>query len=809
MQTARSWPRPSELDPIKLGVHRARPIPSRSEPTYQRRDCHSRVCEELEAAAVGGGFVLVVGDSTAGKSRLAYETLIETLPNHVVFIPDTGQELRDAALALPGVEAKVLIWLDDLERYLGPEGLSPGVLSTLQASDCVLLSTMRAESYRQRRLIRRDAYAGDDDRNHATAVERVLNQVEPIILQRRWTAGEIALARSSSDPRIKEAVGHSDVYGIGEYLTAGPALLQEWQLAWEPGTNPRGASLVAAAVDCIKVGLSSVPFELLATLHETYLLASGGSLLRPEPITEALTWATALRFGVTSLLMPQAQTDHYRAFDYLLDSPEFEKGAIPDLVWSGALEVCALDSSTLFRIGFFAAAGGKGEFINQAIASLVALDDIAKAGELAHAAARFTTDRALAESWGRKSVDLGSLDGAVELGLLLEKDGRFEEARMLYLRASEAGHTHGRVHLALLNRNEHALEAEDQLRDLLEWDTEKSDSDTEVKPVVLANGPLAEAAIGLGRLLAETDREDEAELWWRRVAEGPFTSYQGDALFNLGMLFRSQERLAESRDAYVQALTLFGPERVADRTDTETNLGAVLMQLGDVEAATEMFFKAASKKDGMASFNLGVIHHNNGDLGQSENRFREAVSRNYAPALARLGDLVLAKGEKDEAKALYELGAEKGDPRAFMSLADVCLSEEDLDGYEANLKKASEKEDPQADCWYGSFLHRQGETARAIELLRRSLAAGHGHAGCRLGQLLVTQQDATTDDVIEAEAAFWSAMNDGHEHAAQPLKALLLAQGRGRDAARILRSENHIPSMSSNKKKKKKRRNRR
>jgi len=148
---SQTWPLPSEADPIKLGVHKARPDAQRSEPSYLMRDSHQQVSSELTEAAAKGGLVLIVGDSTAGKSRLAFECLKATLPDHVIFVPESGTELRSSATALPGVEAPVVIWLDDLDRYLGPDGLSPGVLSIFQASRIVLLATMRAEFYVQRR----------------------------------------------------------------------------------------------------------------------------------------------------------------------------------------------------------------------------------------------------------------------------------------------------------------------------------------------------------------------------------------------------------------------------------------------------------------------------------------------------------------------------------------------------------------------------------------------------------------------------------------------------------------------------------
>jgi hypothetical protein len=78
-------------------------------------------------------------------------------------------------------------------------------------------------------------------------------------------------------------------FGVAEYLAAGPQLLAEWRDAWSPGQHPRGAALVAAAVDARRAGLHTPVAEaLLRRLHEHYLTERGGSTLRPEPFEQPL-----------------------------------------------------------------------------------------------------------------------------------------------------------------------------------------------------------------------------------------------------------------------------------------------------------------------------------------------------------------------------------------------------------------------------------------------------------------------------------------------------------------------------------------
>lgn len=87
-------------------------------PTYVPRD----VDDELHRRLAVSGFVLVVGDSTAGKSRAASEA-IAVLPDHVLVAPRTVSQCPLRQDKAAGTRRCVL-WLDDLENYLCPGGLT-------------------------------------------------------------------------------------------------------------------------------------------------------------------------------------------------------------------------------------------------------------------------------------------------------------------------------------------------------------------------------------------------------------------------------------------------------------------------------------------------------------------------------------------------------------------------------------------------------------------------------------------------------------------------------------------------------------
>jgi hypothetical protein len=124
-------------------------------------------------------------------------------------------------------------------------------------------------------------------------------------------------------------------------LAAGPELVEAWQHAWVPGHHPRGAALVAAAVDARRAGYHGpLPVEVLQQLHEGYLVRRGGTELRPESFSEALTWALTptVPAGANSLLLGNVEHG-LLAFDYLIDLPA--QDSVPEPVWVAVMDLAS------------------------------------------------------------------------------------------------------------------------------------------------------------------------------------------------------------------------------------------------------------------------------------------------------------------------------------------------------------------------------------------------------------------------------------------------------------------------------------
>jgi tetratricopeptide (TPR) repeat protein len=355
-------------DPVILGVHPSSSVDSRVAgpagqslpervPVYVARDADDDIARRVAA----GGFILLVGDSSAGKSRAAFQAVV-ALPDHVLIVPRDRASLGSALDRACAVRRCVL-WLDDLEGYLGRGGLTrAGIVSLLvgKRAHRVVMATLR--SAEEAILVGEDAGSAGGSQ-HRRDIHEVIELAHRIQLPRIFSTPERKRAESLAwDPRISDALAHASEYGVAEYLASGPELMRAWEDAWSANTDPRavshpkGAALIAAAVDIRRGGYSSpLPRALLEQVHDHYLEERGGFRLRPESMTDAWAWATSPRRATTALLSPFGDR-HVRVFDYLLDRVQEELGPsdnVPDAIMEAALDVSsAADADSIGGIAY-------------------------------------------------------------------------------------------------------------------------------------------------------------------------------------------------------------------------------------------------------------------------------------------------------------------------------------------------------------------------------------------------------------------------------------------------------------------------
>ena len=225
-------PKVREVDDLTvIGVHPAAllagagGVESRT-PVFVRRDAS----DDIEEAVRTRAFVLIVGDSTAGKSRAAFEAARAVVPGYTFLAPDPADRTSvRAALTAVGRERFAVVWLDDLERYLGEDGLTARMVQAMTAPGpgrgVVLLATIRAQE-----RARYGGVAQQSGRADQRTGRDVIALAHEIRLDRRWSAQEVERAKASEpDSRVTRAIASAERYGIAECLLS----FRIWRLSWE------------------------------------------------------------------------------------------------------------------------------------------------------------------------------------------------------------------------------------------------------------------------------------------------------------------------------------------------------------------------------------------------------------------------------------------------------------------------------------------------------------------------------------------------------------------------------------------------
>ena len=332
-------PRVRDVSLEQLRVHE-----SRVNVPYIKRDKES----EVDAALSAQRPVLIVGNSMAGKTRLAAARVAAIFGDAVFLAPLPGNALRDLLDEGFNIDG-VVVWLDDVDRYLtGESWLDPGLIDRITSAGARVVATIRRsalEVYRPR------------DTVHPAQWETL----------RRFTRIDLARKLSGDEGRRVDANISSlvvraaiDRYGLGEYLGAGPDAVDRLDAG---ETNcPIGAALVRAAIDWRRAGLIrlvSFP-ELKATLP-IYLAGRHDVVISDTSVEEGMGWATDKINETVRLLIPhypdpatldvsgKVTSDSrneplFEAFDYLVDlmvkraesndSNERDRAAIPTEMWA-------------------------------------------------------------------------------------------------------------------------------------------------------------------------------------------------------------------------------------------------------------------------------------------------------------------------------------------------------------------------------------------------------------------------------------------------------------------------------------------
>lgn len=109
---------------------------------YISRDDEQTIRDFLTA----GRPVLLVGSSMVGKTKMAAQVITKSFGSWPTVIPDSKTALADLDAHDISINESV-VWLDDLDRLIGADGITDEALRRLVAAGNVLIATIRVAEY--------------------------------------------------------------------------------------------------------------------------------------------------------------------------------------------------------------------------------------------------------------------------------------------------------------------------------------------------------------------------------------------------------------------------------------------------------------------------------------------------------------------------------------------------------------------------------------------------------------------------------------------------------------------------------------
>jgi TolA-binding protein len=826
---AGSMPKVASVTARQLGVHQ----PTIEVP-YQRRDIEDEAAGVLATREP----LLVLGESMAGKScmcahiiRTNYAGWRLTQP-----LPEGLPELLEGTQV-----TRMVVWLDDLERYLNVKALRPDWVDLLVAGGNIVVATMRATAHA--------AFEPVGNMRHAQ-----LKALQRFTVKRLKGSPEETerLAAAMPDPAAAAGVSR---YGLGAYLGGGSMAVNRYEDAH--ATHPLGRAMVHVAVDWHRIGLTDINTTRLTELAPAYILDRDVEVERPD---QALSWAKDRVFEVVQLLEP-AGPDVVQATDFMLDHLTREGAAIPELLWEAAVSG-PLSTESAMAVALSAYAAGRGNDagilweaasesgdLDAAPLAAVNLGVLRKEqGDLKAAVAAFQLalgsghnfaaplaaanlgalrqeqgDLKAAAAAFQLAIDSGHNEAAsvaaLALGVLREEEGDPEAAATAYGLAIESGHADlaplAAVAVGLLRKEEGDLKAAAAAYQLA-IDSGHNDAapkaafnlgalrhgEGELKAAAAAfqlaidsghNDAAPKAAVELGLLREEEGDPEAAAAAFQLAIESGHADLAPEAAFSLGMLRHEEGELEAAAAAYQLAIESGHGDHAPKAA---FNLGALRHGEGELKAAAAAYQLAIESGHNdaapKAAVELGLLRQEEGELKAAAAAFQLAIESGHADsapkAAVNLGTLREEEGDREGAVAAFELAIESGHadqaPKAAFNLGTLRQGEGDLEVAAATFQLVIESghavQAPKAAANLGVLRAEQGDLKAAAVAYQLAVDSGHEDAA-PVAAFNLGRLRAEQGDLKAAAAAYQLAVESGHEYAA-PLAAVnlgVLRAGQG------------------------------
>jgi arabinogalactan oligomer/maltooligosaccharide transport system substrate-binding protein len=599
--------------------------------------------------------ILLVGESAAGKSRLAAEvvTRMPSLADYRLVWPKSIGNLPEVFQ-----RGRVLLWLEDLHRYLA-SGLDGQEAERLLLTNrrLVIVATSQPEVLRTSNgyktaaadlMSRRDTLIAQIDIEARIDIDAHID----IDNTPSWSIGNDADPADAARARAAFTAAERADVGLGEHLAAYAELRNQYQGLGKSELGKWAKALIDCVADWSRTGmLTALPEDRIRDLWLAHYLPDKQKRqweqmpddYRESTYMDARKEATQPALGTSALI--NRTRDGLSPSDLALS--ERGPAAIPEGIWEAAAQTAGEDPDQANSVALQAALAGKPQIAEglweplidrepQAAFNLGVLRQEQDNGEGAA-----TAYQVAADSGHPEYAPLA----AFNLGILRSEQGDDAAAKAAYRQAIDSGHP------------DWAPTAAFNVGMLLQRRGDDAAAKAAYQEAIDSGHPdwAPTAAYELGRLLHKRDDDEAAKAAYRRAIDFEHPDMAPAAAYGLGILYEERGEGEAARAAYQQAID-FGHPDVAPTAAVK--LGNLLHQRGDDEAAKAAYQQAIHyhhlHMTPRAAFNLGVVRQEQGDLAGATAAYQQAIDSYHpdvAPTAEKLRDLLNEQGDNEAAKA--------------------------------------------------------------------------------------------------------------------------------------------------------------
>jgi len=640
------WPlcRVCEVEsPYKLGVFNSTIASSANRaqgiPPYIPRE----VDADIDHALKSKRFIVISGKSAAGKSRSAFEAILRVFPDRKVIAPlkYVGALQKLAALELPIISKKLVLWLDDVIHDLRPGDLTLGILRQLQDQypDLRTIATISSDEPRALPVGRpgrhRDNASPDSETSFADSPATEF-RAKPLFsadfTQRIELKSELSDSELADAKRLYPKLAENPLLeAMGEYFVGADKLVEKLQQEKE---CPGGVAVVRAVIDWARVGMRRpIPRDVLKELSKDYFEEITGKDFREKDFDSAVDWGRT-KVNSSAALIVRANSGAFRPFDYIVEWADKKGRDVPDATWRFVVGKAEPDEK--LEIGLSAYIAGKPDLAEQIWE---------------------TTEEFKDPKWAFAAVTLGDLRAAI---------GNLDRARSSYQVALGSKHPDyapraalGLGHIYLKKRD---------------FKEARSSYQYVIDSKHIDYAPTA--ALALGHILQEQGDFEGAQSALKFVVKSGHADLAPKAFNDLGVLYKKINSPEQAKEAFQQAIDSGHAEAMPVAA---LNLGSLLADVGDIEEAKSAYQRAIDSGhpdySPYAAFQVAGLYEKTDEIVSAKNAYQYAIDSGHpqhAPASALGLGLILSKeGNIAGAREAYKLAMRSPNPEVASSAKEL------------------------------------------------------------------------------------------------------------------------------------------